>query len=89
MYFIFLRKSPLAAAAAMAAWRDKKKCLKASWRRCYYPHRSRDTLSPVCWIFLLELVLPSARNKIFSVSRILFSVGTLFRTFKEVELSSV
>ena len=23
------------------------------WHRCYYPHRSRDTLSPVCGIFLL------------------------------------
>ena len=22
------------------------------WHRCYYPHRSRDTLSPVCGIFL-------------------------------------
>ena len=23
------------------------------WHRCYYPHRSRDALSPVCGIFLL------------------------------------
>jgi hypothetical protein len=22
------------------------------WHRCYYPHRSRDALSPVCGIFL-------------------------------------
>ena len=28
-----------------------KKCLKASWWRCYYPHRSSDSLSPVCGIF--------------------------------------
>ena len=28
-----------------------KKCLKASWRRCYYPHRSKDSLSPICPIF--------------------------------------
>ena len=28
-----------------------KKCLKAIWQRCYYPHRSRDALSPVCGIF--------------------------------------
>ena len=31
---------------------QKHKCLKASWRRCYYPHWSRDALSPVCGIFL-------------------------------------
>ena len=24
------------------------------WYRCYYPHRSRDALSPVCGIFFLE-----------------------------------
>ena len=24
------------------------------WRRCYYPHRSRDALSPVCGIFLCK-----------------------------------
>ena len=23
------------------------------WYRCYYPHRSRDALSPVCMIFLI------------------------------------
>ena len=27
------------------------------WYRCYYPHRSRDALSPVCGIFLLKLIL--------------------------------
>ena len=48
----FAHKSPLAAEAAMAAGRDKKNCLKASWRRCYYP--SRDALSPVCGIFFVE-----------------------------------
>ena len=46
------RKNPLAAAAAMAAGKAfKKKCLKASWRQCYYLHRLRDSLSPVCRIF--------------------------------------
>ena len=25
------------------------------WHRCYYPHRSRDALSPVCGIFWLEM----------------------------------
>ena len=29
----------------------KQKCLKASWRRCYYPHRSKELVSPVCGIF--------------------------------------
>ena len=24
------------------------------WHRCYYPHRSRDALSPVCGIFFLQ-----------------------------------
>ena len=50
--FFFLRKSPLGAAAAMLAGKDFKKSLKASWQRCYYPHRStRDASSPVCEIF--------------------------------------
>ena len=26
------------------------------WHRCYYPHRSRDALSPVCGIFLPRLL---------------------------------
>ena len=36
-------------------WRGgiKKKCLKASWQRCYYPHRLRDALTPVCRIFFI------------------------------------
>ena len=25
------------------------------WHRCYYPHRSRDALSPVCGIFFVHL----------------------------------
>ena len=25
------------------------------WYRCYYPHRSRDALSPVCGIFVLSV----------------------------------
>ena len=52
-------KSPLVAAATTPAGRggvlkkmvNKKKCLKGSWRRCYYPHWARDSLSPVCGIF--------------------------------------
>ena len=35
-----------------------KKCYQPLWRRrtikkywCYYPHRSRDSLSPICWSF--------------------------------------
>ena len=38
-------------------WRQggiNKESLKASWQLCYYPHRSRDALSPVCWIFFLD-----------------------------------
>ena len=27
------------------------------WYRCYYPHRSRDALSPVCGIFLFSFFL--------------------------------
>ena len=50
----FVPKSFLAVAATTAAERGKKKCFKASWRRCYYPHRSRDSLSPVCGIFKLH-----------------------------------
>ena len=48
---IKMAKSPLAAAAATAAGRGKKKCLKASWRWCYYLHRSRYSLSPICGTF--------------------------------------
>ena len=32
------------------------------WYRCYYPHRSRDSLSPVCGIFMLKLVLLNKYN---------------------------
>ena len=34
---------------------DTKKCFKASWRRCAYPHRLRDSLSPVCGIFFIRV----------------------------------
>ena len=44
------RKSSLAAAAVMAA---------ASWRRWYYPHWSRDALSPVCVVFFLHPPSPN------------------------------
>ena len=27
------------------------------WHRCYYPHRSRDALSPVCWIFFVYIYI--------------------------------
>ena len=26
------------------------------WYRCYYPHRSRDALSPVCGIFVIKVL---------------------------------
>ena len=29
------------------------------WYRCYYPHRSRDAMSPVCGIFLLHAIFLS------------------------------
>ena len=25
------------------------------WYRCFYPHRSRDDLSPICGIFMIVL----------------------------------
>ena len=31
------------------------------WYRCYYPHRSRDALSPVCGIFVLKSVIAKQR----------------------------
>ena len=31
--------------------KNEMKCFKAFWQRCYYPHRSRDALSPVCGVF--------------------------------------
>ena len=40
--------------------KEKKKCLKASWRRCYYPHWSRDSVSPVCGIFHVWLFVALA-----------------------------
>ena len=46
-FFLICPKSPLVAAAG----RGKKKCLKSSSRRSYYPHRSRDFLFPLCGIF--------------------------------------
>ena len=50
-----LSKSPLAVAAAATAAERDKKCLKASWRRCYYLHRSRELMSPVCGILTTSL----------------------------------
>ena len=39
------------------------------WHRCYYPHRSRDALSPVCGIFKeCKPLLPSPRGPGHSVS---------------------
>ena len=43
IYFVGLK-------APCRRWRQRrrggiKKCLKASWRRCYYPHRSRESQS--------------------------------------------
>ena len=35
------------------------------WHRCYYPHRSRDALSPVCGIFLIKTQLPPICHELF------------------------
>ena len=40
-----------------------KKCSKASLQRCYYPHWSSDSLSPVCGIFFkgfdkVDIIMP-------------------------------
>ena len=32
------------------------------WYRCYYPHRSRDALSPVCKIFLICATIRTRRE---------------------------
>ena len=34
--------------------KKKSKCLKSSRRRCYYPHWSRDSVSPICVFFFCE-----------------------------------
>ena len=33
------------------------------WHWCYYLHRSRDALSPVCGIFLLQMLIGSCADK--------------------------
>ena len=44
LFFFFVQK-PLGGDCGGEGW---KKCLKASWRRCYYLHRSGELVSPVC-----------------------------------------
>ena len=42
------------------------------WYRCYYPHRSRDALSPVCGIFsedTLSKYLPAYALPLYSFSK--------------------
>ena len=44
------------------------------WHRCYYPHRSRDALSPVCGIFAFtdfhSLLTPVMILQLFSIRRL-------------------
>ena len=40
--------------------------LKASWHRWYYPHRSRDALSPVCGIFHLGVEFLQSERQLTS-----------------------
>ena len=57
LLFFLLKKNPLAAVAMAAAGREKKNGVspfvdasgKKTW--CYYPHRLKDLVSPVCKIF--------------------------------------
>ena len=34
----------------------KKRCVNFGtfWYQCYYPHQSRDSVSPICRIFFIE-----------------------------------
>ena len=56
------------------------------WHRCYYPHRSRDALSPVCGIFLLTFhcwspkkVLPKSWKQKKKKKKVLSSHGNIRR----------
>ena len=49
------------------------------WYRCYYPHRLRDALSPVCWIFFwkkVKTVLFCARIGVERFEK--WTTGTLY-----------
>ena len=58
------------------------------WHRCYYPHRSRDALSPVCGIFIfhilwretraLDVIIFKGTSICNSVFNILFFICFLF-----------
>ena len=52
------------------------------WHRCYYPHRSRDALSPVCRIFFYQKIteIKKKRNK---KDPSLSTKKNFFETFEE------
>ena len=47
---------------------SKKLGFLYSWYRCYYPHRLRDALSPVCGIFLVCLITKIEEDIMLSTS---------------------
>ena len=65
-----------------------KKCLKASWRRCYCPHPSRDLLSPVCtksgdWFgFVFSYIGLEPQNLWFGTQKKLMLLLQIFSIFR-------
>ena len=54
---------------------EEKNCLRASWRQCYYPHPSRDLVSPVCGIYFSSFFrLSGWQAKIFILGKISFAL---------------
>ena len=54
------------------------------WYRCYYPHRSRDALSPVCGMFCMYLkyiCLNRGQANIISLYHHLFKTHTYLKYF--------
>ena len=37
------------------------------WYRCYFPHQLKDSMSPVCGIFILGLADPYTGEKLFQI----------------------
>ena len=56
------------------------------WYRCYYPHQSRDALSPVCGIFFKEL---TKSIKILKLNNLFSFIVQKFRNEKEKEIKYV
>ena len=59
------------------------------WYRCYYPHRSRDALSPVCGIFVTEVEKMSIlflllTNKLSSLLLSQFHPATLHQNLPQL-----